>query len=134
MGRYCTARRKAVCPNEGFRNQLRNYENSSLPGTLSQKLRQQCRLYDELREQDLDEVQRVLQSDVVRASVSLPEVRAERNALQSVRDAMLGRSAADPPVRFGRGHSAGDVGLGWLVRSTSLAQPPQQSQDDGTEG
>jgi len=57
---FVFAKRSVVCPNQSFRQQLRNFENSDLRKELAEELRKQCDNYDDLHRADLAAVQKVL--------------------------------------------------------------------------
>jgi hypothetical protein len=119
--RFLSGRRKAVCPNEGFRQQLRTYEKSSLRKELAEEMRRQCQWYDELREADLDAVRRQLQAPA--SAADSPEDNA-RKAVQA-QVAAARRSGKQASVKLGDGSTQGDYGLSWLMGDRT----PRKSRD-----
>jgi hypothetical protein len=130
---FLTCRRRAVCPNQGFRQQLKNFERSRLRSTLAQELSEQCSWYQELRQADLDAVHRTLEDERSAGRASRAEQVAMDNAYESVQKAIADASARegeDPRGKLGDGSSVGDFGLGWLVgrKSQQSQQPRVKSQ------
>lgn len=130
---FVSTRRKAVCPNEGFCQQLRKFEASSLRTQLALEMRRQCPDYEALRQRDLGEVVAAMRTDVVRPIGPRDVERdARRSALRVLRN-----SAAEQPgaagLSLGTGEGHGDVGLSWLVRDersrTNRSRTGRSSRD-----
>lgn len=127
---FVTSKRRSVCPNAGFVQQLRQFEASGERKTLQQELQLQCSNYEEIRRFDLEEVRAAVHRDSLgsqrRAShnaarnrhqpqqLGLVEAQAQQRALRAVQQAMAGHDVA-AGHRFGNGESKDDVGLGWLL-------------------
>eukprot|EP00746_Dinoflagellata_sp_MGD_P005782 gnl/MRDRNA2_/MRDRNA2_111205_c0_seq1.p1 gnl/MRDRNA2_/MRDRNA2_111205_c0~~gnl/MRDRNA2_/MRDRNA2_111205_c0_seq1.p1 ORF type:complete len:359 (-),score=52.78 gnl/MRDRNA2_/MRDRNA2_111205_c0_seq1:15-1091(-) len=137
---FIVSRRKAACPNEGFQQQLKAFENSTERQSLAQELREMTPQYDEIRARDLDIVRSVLQGNHSQGSqargssqtshgstspsqspnmVSI-ERQAQQNAYRALQKAAAqqGRFVGQPKasaLRIGTGGAEGDVGLAWLM-------------------
>lgn len=112
---YCTLRRRAVCPNEGFRAQLREYERSRLRGTLAEMMRTQCAWYEDIRTQDMNDIRRALENDTCDAvdEAAGIEVLAQRNAKEAVDKALAAPKTTG--LRLSRRSVRDGIGLRWLV-------------------
>jgi hypothetical protein len=133
--RFLTLRRKSVCPNEGFRQQLKDFERSRLRNELAQELRKQCQWYDEVREADLEAVRRQLSAPAQPQSPS--KMSTEKIALANAMKTVQAQVAAaqrtgkqDPKTKLGDGSSVGDYGLGWLMNDRK--SPPRDGSADET--
>jgi len=125
---FLSSRRRAVCPNNGFRQQLRTFEMSKDRKALAQELQRQCSGYEQLRQRDLHDVSLALgrlaqerdsnsgSSRKPKESIRAVEERAQQNAYQAVQGAIAQGGSSGPPLRIGDGASKDDVGLGWLMR------------------
>lgn len=133
---FIVSRRRAACPNEGFTQQLKAFENSKERESLAQELREMTPHYEEIRQRDLEIVSKVLhgngaqgnQSQGVHGKARPPpqsnipiERQAQQNAYRALQHAagqqgrLIGQAKASG-LRIGNGETEGDVGLGWLIK------------------
>lgn len=154
---FIASKRRTVCPNDGFRKQLRRFEVSQDLVDLREEVKQQApKGYDQLRQRDLDEVRRIRPNAGVSTGAQKPddrqrmanEARQRQNAIQAVQSAMAAQVANGGPQRhIGNGDAAdGDVGLAWLVkpgpvgaapdggRQPVRAVPPEAARVSGAHG
>lgn len=144
---FLASRRRAVCPNDGFSKQLKQFAQSNDRVLLAEELAQQCEGYAELQQRDLEEVRRSLHVPERRheprsmyrasscgtsrsrpSSLSQVEKLQQQQALRCVRDALSTQDASGGhpgvPLRIGRGESEGDAGLGWLMKQPPAGREP----------
>lgn len=148
---FVASKRRSVCPNEGFVQQLRQFEASGERKALQHELQLQCSNYEEIRRFDLEEVRTAAHRDSLGSQhralhkaarnrhqpqqLGLVEAQAQQRALRAVRQAMAGNDTA-AGHRFGNGESRDDVGLGWLLgeRQEVGARAAMCSAEQATAG
>jgi len=142
---FLSSRRRAVCPNDGFRQQLKVFAVSKDRKTLAQELQQQCSGYEQLLQRDLNDVNLALgrvgqkrdsnsqRSRKSNESTRAVEERAQQNAYQAVQGAIAQGGSSGPPLRIGDGASRDDVGLGWLMKPFRKGTNATRSSSTGPD-
>lgn len=130
---FVSAKRPAICPNDGFQRQLRRFETSNQRKQLAQEMRN-IPNYEEIQKHDLDLVSQAVTNRLRSRSEARtpPTADARQRALQAVQNTAMNLPRQQMP-RVGDGAQQGDVGLAWLLprrrsssasTATSASLPP----------
>eukprot|EP00435_Cladocopium_sp_Y103_P026530 s2628_g6.t1 len=130
---FVSAKRPAICPNDGFQRQLRRFETSNQRKQLAQEMRN-IPNYEEIQKHDLDLVSQAVTNRLRSRSEARtpPTADARQRALQAVQNTAMNMPRQQMP-RLGDGAQQGDVGLAWLLprrrssstsTATSASLPP----------